>query len=263
MPDREAQRVTYVGFYGSETRPLRGVVPAEGVITLEVNGEPLVRLMCTPTRLEDLAVGFLFNEGLIRGMDEVAVVELCGGGDGVAVWLEHGVDAHGMRSITSGCSGGTTFEDLRAAQHKIESAATVTPAQVTALMEGLADSASLHRRAGGVHAAALTDGDGGELVCLAEDVGRHNTLDKIAGSCLRRGIATPGGVLLTSGRVSSEMVNKAAHMEVPIIISRTSPTGLSIELAEAWGMTLVGYTRRKSFRVYAGEERIVAESSSR
>jgi len=259
VPDREARKVTYVGVYGSEARSLRGVVPAEGVVTLEVNGKPLVRLMCTPTRLEDLAVGFLFNEGLIRGMDEVAVVELCGSGDGVAVWLEHDVDAQGMRSITSGCSGGTTFEDLRAAQHRIDSARKVTPEQVTALMEQLADAASLHRRAGGVHAAALADGEREGLICLAEDVGRHNTLDKIAGRCLRQGIPTQGGVLLTSGRVSSEMVNKAAHMEVPIIVSRTSPTGLSIELAEAWGMTLVGYTRRKSFRVYAGERRIDVE----
>lgn len=260
MTEREARKITYTGVYEAESRPVRGVVPAEAIITLQVNGKPLVRVMCTPTNLKDLALGFLFNEGVIHGMDDVAVIEMCSGADGVDVWLEHEVETHAVRSITSGCSGGTTFEDLRAAQHWVDSDVLVEPEQVTALMARLGEEAVLHKHAGGVHAAALASSSGGELVCIAEDVGRHNTLDKIAGSCLRRGISTGGGILLTSGRVSSEMVSKAAHMGVPLVVSRTSPTGLSVELAEAWGITLVGYTRRKSFRVYTGERRIALAS---
>lgn len=260
MTDLGARRVGYTGFYGDESRPVRGVVPAEAVITLQVNGQALIRLMCTPTNLEDLAVGFLFNEGLIATLEELAVVELCGGGEGVDVWLNHDIDTPTVRSITSGCSGGTTFEDIRSAEHQIESDLVLTPGQVTGLMEQLSDEATLYRRAGGVHTAALADLGEGRLICVAADVGRHNTLDKIAGSCLRQGRSTEDGVLLSSGRVSSEMVSKVAHMGVPVVVSRTSPTTLSIDLAQAWGITLIGYTRRRSFRVYTEPGRIASES---
>jgi len=260
MTDTSCQPITYTGYYDSDNRPVRGVVPAEAVITLNVNGRPLVRLMCTPTRLEDLAVGFLFNEGLIQGMQDVVVVELCSGGQGVDVWLDHDIEAPELRAITSGCSGGTTFEDLRTSQHRTTSDLVLTPGQVVALMEDLAEAASLYRRAGGVHTSALAEaGETPRLVCIAEDVGRHNTLDKIAGICLREGHLPEDGVLLTSGRVSSEMVSKVAHIGVPVVVSRTSPTALSIELADAWGITLIGYTRRRSFRVYSGTDRVVAE----
>jgi FdhD protein len=260
VADPGARCVIYIGFYDAESRAVQGVVPAEAVITLHVNGQALVRLMCTPTALKDLALGFLFNEGLIEGLEDVAVVEPCSGAQGMDIWLRHDVEVPTVRSITSGCSGGTTFEDVGRVGQQIESDQVVTPGQVTALMEQLSDAAALYRRAGGVHTAALAASGGEELICLAEDVGRHNTLDKIAGSCLRKGMPTKDGVLLTSGRVSSEMVTKAAHMGIPVIVSRTSPTTLSIELAEAWGITLIGYTRRRSFRVYAGRERVVSEA---
>jgi FdhD protein len=262
MTETGAQPVRYTGYYDAESRPVRGVVPAEAVITLNVNGQALVRLMCTPTHLQDLAVGFLFNEGLIQGLGDVVVVELCNGGQGVDVWLEHGINRPDVRAITSGCSGGTTFEDVVSGQYRVESDLAVTPEQVTALMEALSDAASLYRRAGGVHTAALAAvGEEPRLICSAEDVGRHNTVDKIAGICLREGQSPEEGILLTSGRVSSDMVSKVARMGVPVVVSRTSPTSLAIRLARAWGITLIGYTRRRSFRVYAGEERVVAEPS--
>ncbi|MGD2142995.1 MAG: formate dehydrogenase accessory sulfurtransferase FdhD [Anaerolineae bacterium] len=258
MTDGAAHRIAYAGYYDGESRPVRGVVPAEAVVTLQLNGQPLVRLMCTPTRLKDLAVGFLFNEGLIESPGDVAVVELCAGGQSVDVWLTHDVEVPEVRSITSGCSGGATFEDLRRVEHPVRSDLLVTPERVTRLIEKLSDVSSLYRRAGGVHTAALAAMDGdGRLICAAEDIGRHNTLDKIAGHCLRNGESTKDSVLLTSGRVSSEMVSKAARMAVPVVVSRTSPTSLSLELAEAWGLTLIGYARRRSFRVYSGAERVV------
>ena len=123
-------------------------------------------------------------------------------------------------------------------------------------MKELSDAAALYNRAGGIHTAALAEGE--ELLFTTEDIGRHNTLDKITGICLRQGQPTRDRILLTSGRVSSEMINKVARMGIPIVISRTSPTSLSVQLAQAWGITLIGYTRRRSFRVYATAERIIA-----
>lgn len=260
MTDGGARKVTYTGFYDAESRPVRGVVPGEAVVTLVVNGQALVNVMCTPTRLEDLALGFLFNEGLIHSLEEVAVIELCGDGQTVDVWLEHDIEPPHLRAITSGCSGGTTFEGLAELPEPVVSNLVITPDHVTALMERLFDAASLYRRAGGVHTAALAVRDEDDpLVCVAEDIGRHNTLDKIAGACLRAGTVTQDGILLTSGRLSSDMVTKVARMAVPVVVSRTSPTSLSMEMARASGITLIGYTRRRSFRVYTGEERVVVE----
>jgi len=248
--------VTYTGYYDAECRPVRGVVPVEEVIALHVNGQSLVSLMCTPTRLEELALGFLFNEGLIAELDEVAVIEVRREGRCVDVWLEHDVEVPQLRIITSGCSGGITFEDVSSAHHRVESDARLTPQQVTRLVQEFARVTAIYRRAGGIHGAALAEEE--RLLCAAEDVGRHNALDKIAGLCLRQGQPMQDRVLLTTGRLSSEMVNKVARMRVPILISRTSPTSLSIQLAQAWGITLIGYTRRRSFRVYAGAERVIA-----
>jgi FdhD protein len=251
-----AYPVTYTGYYDAECRPVRGAVPMEDVVTLYVNGRPLVSLMCTPTHLEELALGFLLNERLIEGLDDVAVLELCGGERCVDVWLNHDVAIPQLRTITSGCSGGTTFEDVASAHHRIESDLRLTSRQVTHLMHEFLQTTALYRRAGGVHGAVLAEGE--RLLCAAEDIGRHNALDKIAGLCLRQGQPMQDRVLLTTGRVSSEMVGKVARMGVPVVISRTSPTSLSIQLAQAWSITLIGYTRRRSFRVYAGAERIVA-----
>ena len=232
-------------------------MPVEDIVTLYVNGQPLVSVTCTPTHLEELALGFLFNEDLIDQLDDVAVVEVCGGGRCVDVWLEHDIEVPQLRIITSGCSGGTTFEDVVSIHHEVSSDRRVTPRQVTQLMDELSRQATLYHRSGGVHTAGLSDGE--RLVCVTEDVGRHNALDKVAGMCLRERRCLDDCILLTSGRISSEMVQKVARMGVPIVVSRTSPTSLSVQLAQAWGVTLIGYTRRRSFRVYAGEGRVMGD----
>jgi len=156
--------------------------------------------------------------------------------------------------LTSGCGGGTTFVDLAAAGQPVCSSRQISAAQVAALMRQLNERAEVHRVAGGVHTSAL--GEGNELLMVVEDVGRHNTLDKILGRCLLLGLDTADHILLTTGRVSAEMLHKASRMGVPIVISRTSPTDLAVELARAWKITLIGYARGTSFNVYAGEWRI-------
>jgi FdhD protein len=110
----------------------------------------------------------------------------------------------------------------------------------------------------GIHAAALAEGE--SLLVVVEDVGRHNTVDRIRGRCLLQEIPTEGRILLSTGRISSEMLNKAAHMRVPVVASRTSPTSLSVALAQAWNITLVGYVRRDSLNVYAGQTRMTDEN---
>ena len=246
--------VTFIQVGSGDGRRVEGAVPVEEQIVLSVNAIDLVGLRCTPVELEELALGFLFNEGLIDGIADVADVRICGTGRCVDIWLNKDIEPPALRTITSGCSGGTTFESLVDAQHPIVSDLTVTPGQIAALMRQLQAAGELYRRSRGIHTSALAEGD--RLISLAEDVGRHNTLDKIAGCCLRRGQPTADRILLTSGRVSSEMLSKAAQMAVPVVASMTSPTSLSVELAHAWDVALIGYVRGPMFRIYAGAHRV-------
>ena len=127
-------------------------------------------------------------------------------------------------------------------------------------MKQLHLSAELYKEVRGVHTSALSDGQ--TLLLVAQDVGRHNTIDRLWGQALQQSLSTEGLILLASGRISSEMLNKAAKMGVPLIISRTSPTSLSIQLARAWNLTVIGYARGDSFRVYSGAERIASGESA-
>ena len=122
------------------------------------------------------------------------------------------------------------------------------------LIEMLFESQELYRETGGVHTSAISDGE--KILIVAEDIGRHNTLDKIAGLCLMNNVWPQTRILITTGRISSEMLQKAARLQAPILISRTSPSSLSIEMAELYGITLIGYARRHRFNVYSNSQRV-------
>lgn len=251
---RGTAQVRYAELDGRGWEPVAGDVIQECPLTIYVNGQELVTLMCTPVGLEHLVLGFLSAEGMISHLGDVSLLDITHGGVVADVWLRQQVSPPQRRVLTSGCVGGTTFADLVESRIPIQSTRHITRDQVFVLMEQLQEAAVLYRRSRGVHTSALSDGAG--LLVVAEDVGRHNTLDKIRGECLQRGIPTADGILLTTGRISSEMLRKAADMEVPVIISRTSPTSLSLTLAEAWGITLIGYVRGRRMRVYTGDWRL-------
>jgi len=226
-------------------------VVREALVRLHVNGQEWAMLMCTPRQLDLLALGFLHNEGIVASMKDVRRVVVCPSGACVEVWLrDANRELPTARILTSGCGGGVTFNDLTSEAQPVLSDVTVTPQQIGQLMFKLQEG----QRYRGVHTSALADGDA--LLATATDVGRHNTIDKLCGLCLVEGILTEDRILLTTGRVSSEMLNKAARMRIPIVASRTSPTTLSLALAEAWHVTLVGYVRRDSLNVYTGLARV-------
>jgi FdhD protein len=132
----------------------------------------------------------------------------------------------------------------------------LTPEQITESVAALFENQEVYKQTGGVHTSALSDG--ARILAVAEDVGRHNTLDKLAGICLMNGIRLSSGVILTTGRISSEMLQKASRMGACMIISRTAPTSLSIQLAKDRNITLIGYARRDRFNVYTHPERVSA-----
>ncbi len=234
-----------------------GAAPGEGFLRLHVNGQELATLMCSPFEQETLALGFLRAEGLIQTMDDVRLATVCPSGSCVDVWLRNAHFEPPRRVIiTSGCGGGVTFDDLAGQQAPIASMRRVQPEQLMRLMSELQEAAELYRTARGIHTSGLSDGE--RLLLAAQDVGRHNTVDRLWGKCLRLGQVTDDLILLSTGRISSEMLGKAARMGIAIVASRTSPTALAIELARAWNITLIGYLRPGSLRTYSAPERLHA-----
>ena len=239
-----------------EWEEVDGAVIEEKNVCIQVNGQVLARFMATPLELEALALGFLRSEGVIAGLDDVADLRVGPSGVCVDVWLTHSAtlpdDADAIR--TAGCGGGVTFDDLLHFTPPPFPALTLTPEQLIARYFEMRATEVLYPVTRGVHASALCTPAG--LLLMAEDVGRHNTLDKLWGKAMQAGVSTRGRIIVTTGRISSEMLGKAVKMGAPVIASRTSPTSRSVALARAWGMTLAGYIRRGGFRVYAGEERL-------
>lgn len=230
----------------------------EAPVSLTVNGQVWLTFMCTPVDLEAMAVGFLYNEGIVETLAEMEDVRVCEHGDNVDVWLNRSVEQPNSWRRTSGCTGGVTAVDALA---RVDVSfdgdqPQLPPEAMGHLLEQFFEAQVLYRETGGVHSSALCDG--AKIVVLAEDIGRHNTLDKISGLCLMRGLSPETRILITTGRISSEMLQKAARMNVPILISRTSPSSLSIEMAERYGITLIGYARTHRFQIYSNPQRVVS-----
>jgi len=229
-------------------------VPSEKEITIYVNRQELVTILCTPAKLNFLVLGFLYAEGVISGLGDVLSMRVCNEESEVDVMLsnpEYQVPTQ-KRTLTSGCGGGATF---RTQGQRVDSSLVVTPAEVLSLMkELLQEQMELYQLSGGVHASALSDTE--NLLVVAEDIGRHNTLDKIQGECLLKGLSTRDRLLLSTGRVSSEMLLKAARMQVPVVVSRHSPTESAVSLARDLGIALVGYARGGRLLVYSHPERL-------
>ncbi len=248
--------IHYERYEFKKWKPFDAETIVESPVSLTVNGEVWLTFMCTPVNLEAMAVGFLYNEGVIESMEEVEDVRVCEHGDNVDVWLNRSVEQPHSWRRTSGCTGGVTAVDalVRNDVSFNGDQPKVTPETIGHLVEMLFQSQDLYRETGGVHTSALSDGE--KIVFVAEDIGRHNTLDKIAGLCFMNNVWPTDRILITTGRISSEMLQKAARLQAPILISRTSPSSLSIEMAERYGITLIGYARRDRFNVYANQYRI-------
>jgi FdhD protein len=238
----------------SSWSPVRAEVIEEALVTIYLNGVELATIMCTPRDQVALALGFLKNEGLIDGLADIELTHVSQNGCCVDVWTKRPVGRPRRPIITSGCGGGVTFTDPSVGIEPLKDSVTLAADRLFGLFNDLHYPGSLHARTRGVHAAALSDGV--QVLVRVEDVGRHNTIDKLLGLCLLQGIETHGRLLLATGRVSSEMLRKGGLMGCPIIASRNSPTSMSVAMAQAWNITLVGYVRQGSMRVYTHPERL-------
>ncbi len=248
---------------GSRVEGVIDEVASELPVRLVVNNEPLVTLLCTPFELEELAVGFLLSEGLlsdrtsIKKLDvderEFTVrIELSGLPPDFSRLFE-------KRTISSGCGKGVTFTSYRtSAEHRIETKSPlITLDGVRNLLNNFRTISKLYLETGGVHSAGLSDGK--EILFFSEDIGRHNAVDKLIGKAFLKSIPVENKILITSGRVTSEIMTKAGRNRLPILISRAAPSCMAISYAEDMGITLVGFARGDRMNIYTWPKRIKLE----
>ncbi|MBI4638596.1 MAG: formate dehydrogenase accessory sulfurtransferase FdhD [Candidatus Rokubacteria bacterium] len=251
---------TYLRVRGGRAEEVAGEVVREQPLVVSVNGERFLTLLCSPIKMEALVVGYLWMEKVIASVEEIVDLEVSVVDGRAEVTLTRPVTLPTERILTSGCGGGITFRIDHRLFPRLESSLRVHPEQLALRMKDLFGAAVHYKTSRGIHGAALSDGE--QLLIVAEDVGRHNAVDKVKGEALLAGIPTEDRVLLSTGRVSSEMLLKAARMGVPIVASRTSPTEMAVALAEQLNITVCGYVRPESLNLYAGRGLLVGEEVS-
>jgi FdhD protein len=235
-------------------------VVREAPLTIYLNNQEIVTLLCLGDYPRTLAVGFLLSEGLLNRRKDLKAV-LVEAESGV-VRVEAREDTklreklYLRRTITSGCGKGTTFYHSLDAltTKKVESPLHIHTGQVFDLMKKMTDQSDLYKLTGGTHNSALAALEG--LVLFRADIGRHNAVDKIFGECFLEDIPLGDKILITTGRSTSEILIKTARMGIPVLISRSAATTLAISLARQVGVTLVGYVRGKNLIVYTGRHRV-------
>ena len=236
------------------------LVIKEDPLTIYWNGREMVTLLCTLEKADYLAVGFLKAEGLLDKKEDIKSVRL--EEDRGIVYVETynenplGAKFFGKRTITSGCGKGTIFFNVMDSLtvKPVTGSLQVTPAQVRNLMHSFQRMSYLYKETGGGHSCGLATP--GEILLFSEDIGRHNALDKVIGQAIWQEMPTKDKILLSSGRLSSEIMIKTAKAEFSTLISRSAPTSLSVELAQKLGITLIGFARGRRLNIYASPERV-------
>jgi FdhD protein len=258
--DSETEKINILRLTEDGRENIEDIVVREFPITIILNNEELVTMLCSPTNLDYLAVGFLFSEGLLDSKDEIknVLVDEHRGIVRVNTKEEKNFDNEFLfkRMITSGCGRGASFYHPADAENReqIHSNTKISTGEVLILMKEFQQKSEIFRETGGVHSAALCDKS--NILVFMEDIGRHNAIDKIFGECMMEDISTEGRIVVTSGRVSSEILLKVSRRNIPIIISKSAPTNLGIRLANDLGMTLLGFARGTRVNAYTNDWRI-------
>jgi FdhD protein len=233
-------------------------------LKLIVNDREIATLIASPHNLRFLVAGFLRLQGFVDTVSDFHMLSVCEDFGIANVRIKGELPDQLRPVLTSGCGTGVTFTlETRTPNPEDQDRTRIfRPDAVFRLMEGLACQAEGYRNHGGIHSAAVGNAEG-DLLLFAEDLGRHNTLDRIAGEALLGSMDLTGSLLVTSGRVSTEMAAKAARIGISLIASRTSPTDMAVKICREAGIVLIGYARGGKFSVYNGAERIDLTAAER
>jgi FdhD protein len=225
-------------------------VVVEASISLTVNGRNLMTAMASPHSLEEFVIGFLFTEQIIHDIQEIESIQR--EKDTFRVLTKNPFRVLGQKKIIlSGCGGSSSYLDARRLPH-ISSSLRVPPETIRSAMREVMDS-PLHRLTGGVHVVGLYSQGS---MHIEEDIGRHNALDKVIGHALRNHIPREESFVVSSGRISSEMIRKCLIAGIPLIVSRGAATSLALEMAEKTGLCVVGFARGDRMNIYTHPARV-------
>ncbi len=263
--ETDLERVTVCRITGEGRSVSEDPVARESPLTIILNNRELATLLCTPSDLKYLAVGFLVSEGLLSGpadLKKILVDEARG-----IIRVETVDDrtetnqAFKRLLIISGCGRCAPFYSAAdTGLSKVTSALKVSFGEIWSLLKEFQDRSELYRSTGGAHSAALCDTK--SILVFADDVGRHNAIDKVFGRCLLEGLPTDDRIVLTSGRIASEILLKVARRNVPMIVSVSAPTSLGVSLATELGVTIIGFARGRSMNAYANDWRVTLDERS-
>jgi len=236
-------------------------IAVEYPLTIILDDEEFATMVCTPTHLEELVVGFLASEGIIREYSEIKRLQVNADEGFAYVDLYRkqsiGKEFYSKRFIGSCCGKGRQFyfhNDAKTAK-TIRTKTKITPEQCMKLMNKMQEQSIEFQQTGGVHNTSLCKLD--EIVVSRTDIGRHNALDKIYGYCLIHKIPLRDKVIAFSGRISSEVLLKTAKIGIGIILSKSAPTDLALNLADELGITAVGFIRGDKFNIYTHTDRVM------
>ena len=254
--DVEVLRVTK-----DRCRSTRVSVVREIPLTIFLNDQEIITLLCTGSHIDRLAVGFLKSEGLLQHRSNLQKVEADPNGETVRVYTNESTELaehlFGKRTLTSGCGKGTIFYNVLDSlqSQPLKNQLAIKADQVRKLMTELHKRSELYRLSRGVHNCGLATTK--KILIFQADIGRHNAVDMIIGECFLKEVDTCDKILVTTGRITSEILIKAAKMKIPMLISRSVATSLSLDLAHNLNMTIIGYVRGGSILAYAGGENLI------
>ncbi len=260
MTQQATTRWKVMKWNGADCTEQEDDIVTEYPLTIRLDGEEFATMVCTPTDLEELVIGFLASEGIIRVIEDIASISIDTdrGFANVELRIKQSLqkDFYSKRFIGSCCGKGRQFyfqNDVKTAK-TVMSRDKVTVEQCLSLMEQLHSQSPDFLKTGGVHNAALCIPD--EMIVSRTDIGRHNALDKLYGFCILHRIPVRGKLIAFSGRISSEVLLKTAKIGIGVLLSKSAPTDLALNLAEELGITAVGFIRGERMNVYTHPERI-------
>jgi FdhD protein len=259
QPDPMDERLTRVVTGVDQTgAPITTRVTVERALTLYLNAREIVTMMTIGDHPEELAIGYLLNQNMLKPDDVLTGVDYDEDLEVIVVRTERQTDFEEKlrkKTLTSGCAQGTAFGDLMEQLDTIQlPKAPLKTSWLYKLASAINQTPSLYLEAGAIHGCVLCHQD--QPLVYMEDVGRHNAVDKVAGWMFRNGVSGGDKIFYTTGRLTSEMVIKTARMGIPVLVSRSGFTAWGVDLARQIGMTLIGRAKGKRFVALAGEERI-------
>ena len=248
-----------------EGRPLKReiFVIKETPLSLFIEDREIVTLLYDGSHPKELAVGYFFNEGFFESSKDIKEIEFSSLEDTCRIVparpMENLEDLYGKKMVTSGCGRGSSYYQILGSiakgRVKVKSDMAFSVARIQELAMETFKASELRKLTHGVHSAALANID--EIVVFREDIGRHNAVDKIAGRCLLDQEVTSDKMLITTGRLTSELMIKAGRLGCPVVASRSAATVLAVELAEKIGITVLGGVSSKSMIAFCGEQRLI------